>query len=43
MGDNSEGAGDRLRRYLERIERMREDIKALKADEASIFAEAKAA
>lgn len=41
--NNVPGAGDRLRSYLERIERMREEIKVLKADEASIFAEAKAA
>lgn len=41
--NNTSGAGDRLRAFLERIERMREEIKALKRDEAAIFAEAKSA
>lgn len=40
---NTSGAGDRLRAFLERIERLREEIKALKQDEAGIFAEAKSA
>lgn len=40
---NTSGAGDRLRAFLERIERLREEIKALKQDEAGLFDEAKSA
>jgi uncharacterized protein (UPF0335 family) len=34
-------AGDELKRYIERIERLREQQKALKEDEKEVFAEAK--
>lgn len=43
-GDNSSQAvaPDRLRAFLERIERVTEEISALTADRSEIFAEAKA-
>lgn len=34
-------SGEKLRSYIERVERVREDKKALAADETLIFAEAK--
>jgi uncharacterized protein (UPF0335 family) len=34
-------AGDHLKAYVERIERLNEEIKALNQDKAEVFAEAK--
>ncbi len=34
-------AGDRLRAFIERIERLEEDIKGLNEDKKDVFAEAK--
>lgn len=42
-GHNSGIAGDRLRSFCERIERLAEEKKALQADIASVFQEAKSA
>lgn len=40
QGDNSI-SGDRLKSFIERIERLREEKKSLAADEKEVFAEAK--
>ncbi len=36
-------AGDRLRSFIERIEQLDEEIKALNADKSDVYAEAKGA
>ncbi len=42
-GDTGGIAADRLRQYIERIERLQEEIAALQGDQKDIYAEAKSA
>lgn len=41
MGNSSGVAGDRIRSFVERIERLEEEIKGLSDDKKDIYAEAK--
>ena len=43
MADGSDGAHDRLRSFIERIERLEEEKAALAEDVREVFAEAKGA
>jgi len=43
MADVGGIAGDRLRSFVERIERLEDEIKALNADKSDVYKEAKSA